>query len=167
MFFYQTIHIYTAGGKSTKEEQYSEIVLPHLRREDTIKMDSNPSYHMGQGTKVDLQPNPSYGVNKSGSKINDDEYDYVQSTEFAKHHDRGDDVNMETNPSCRVVKGEGNITMGHDVIIEPNPSYEISRGMITDTKATPDSDVIITPCPAYDGVTEPATNECDDDNDYI
>ena len=118
-------------------------MLPHLHCEDTIKMDSNPSYesyHMGQGTKANLQPNPSYGVNKTDSEINDDQYDYVQSTEFAKHCDRGDDVKMETNPSYGVVKGEGNITMGHGVI-DRNPSYEISRRMIIDTKATPDSDV--------------------------
>ncbi|XP_065906958.1 uncharacterized protein [Dysidea avara] len=110
--------------KKVKEEEYSEIVLPQLRRDDPIKMDSNPSYgsYTGQGTNIAVQPNPSYGVNKPNDKITEDYYDYARPTEIT------------------------------NVAIEPNPSYEVATRMGTNTKTTPGSGVIISPNPAYTSV---------------
>ena len=107
-----------------KEEEYSKIVLPQLRRDDPIKMDSNPSYgsYTGQGTNISVQPKPSYGVNKSNDKITEDQYDYGRPTEIT------------------------------NVAIEPNPSYEVATRMGTNTKTTPGSGVTISPNPAYTSV---------------
>ena len=49
--------------KKMKEECYSEIMLPQLHHEDTIKMDSNPSYgsYTGKGSNIStliLLPSP-------------------------------------------------------------------------------------------------------------
>ncbi|XP_065896410.1 P-selectin-like [Dysidea avara] len=159
------------GDKKTKEEQYSEIVLLQLHREDTIRM-NNPSYELYTSSDVAIQPNPSYGVNKPNSKIAEDQYEYVQpmATEFTKHpsqHNREDDVNMESNPSYGVIKGEGNSNMGCDVIIKPNPSYEVAKRMGTNTKTTPGSDVAIAPNPAYDKSKPQIADYYDDDDDYI
>jgi len=89
-------------------------------------MDSNPSYGLYTGQCSDgLQPNPSYYVNKGNSKITEHQYEYVHPTEFKKQpsqHGREDAVNIEPNPSYGVLKEEGSSNMGHDVIIEPNPS---------------------------------------------
>ena len=116
--------------KKQKEEQYSEIMLSQLHRDDSIKMDSNPSYgsYTGQGSNIAIQPNPSYGVNKLNSKITEDQYDYARPTELTKHPLRDD---------------------REDVTIEPNPLYGVATGMGTNTKTTPGSDVTITPNPAY------------------
>ncbi|XP_065900139.1 uncharacterized protein [Dysidea avara] len=119
--------------KKQKEEQYSEIMLSQLHRDDTIKMDSNPSYgsYTGQGSNIAIQPNPSYGVNKRNNKITEDQYDYARPTELTKHpshDDRKDDVNMESNPSYGIIRGEGNNNMGCDVTIEP-PSYGVATRM--------------------------------------
>ena len=150
--------MYTGSASSTekkqREEQYSEIMLPQLHRDDTIKMDSNPSYgsYTGQGSNIAIRPNPSYGVNKQNNKISEDQYDYARPTELTKHpscDDREGDVNMESNPSYGVIRGEG---MGYDVTIEPNPSYGVATRMGTSTKTTPGSDVTITPNPAYGSV---------------
>ena len=107
-----------------KEEEYSEIVLPQLRRDDPIKMNSNPSYgsYTGQGTNIAVQPNPSYGVNKPNNKITEDRYDYARPTEIT------------------------------NVAIEPNPSYGVATRMGTNTKTTPGSGVTISPNPAYTSV---------------
>ena len=158
-----------------KEEQYNEIMLPQLHRVDII----NPSYgsYTGQGSSIAIQPNPSYGVNKLNSKITEYQCGYARPTELTKHpsHDDRDDVNMESNPSYGVIRGEGgsnmgcNVTiesnpsygvirgeggsnMGCDVTIEPNPSYGVATRMGTNTKTTPGSDVTITPNPAYGSV---------------
>jgi len=133
--------------KKTKEEQYSEIFLPQLHPENSIKMDSNPSYGTGQGSNIGIQPNPSYGVNKPNNKITEDQYDYVQPTETTKHpsrDDREDDVKMESNPSYGVTR-ESNSNVGCDVTIQPNPSYGVA-------KTTSSSDVTLTPNPAYGSV---------------
>ena len=133
---------------------------------------NNPSYELYTSSDVAIQPNPSYGVNKPNSKIAEDQYEYVQpmATEFTKHpsqHNREDDVNMESNPSYGVIKGEGNSNMGCDVIIKPNPSYEVAKRMGTNTKTTPGSDVAIAPNPAYDKSKPQIADYYDDDDDYI
>jgi len=130
-----------SAEKKTKEEKYSEILLPQLHHENSIKMDSNPSYGTGKGSDIAIQPNPSYGVNKPNDKITEDQYDYVQPTEITKHND----VKMESNPSYGVTRGKGNNNMGCDVTVEPNPSYEVA-------KTTSGSDVMITPNPACGSV---------------
>ena len=151
------VHLLSGKAKFTdRTEKYSEIILPQLHHEDTIKMDSNPSYgsYTRQGSNVVMRPNPSYGVNKPNNKITKDQYDYVQPTELTKHSshdDREDDVKMESNPSYGVIRGEGG-NMGRDVVIEPNPSYGVTTRIGANTKTTPGSDVTITSNPAYDSV---------------
>jgi len=141
--------------KKVTEENYSEIILTQLYHEDTIKMDSNPSYgsYTGQGSNVTIKPNPYYGVNKPNNKITEDQYDYaVGIIKHPSHDDREDNVNMESNPSYGVTRGEGNSNMGCDITIEPNPSYGVATRMGTNTKTTSGSDVTITPNPAYGSV---------------
>jgi len=148
-------------------------MLPQLHREDSIKMDSNPSYELytGQGSDDVLQPNPSYDVNKASSKTIEDHYEDVQTNEFKKnlshHNSREDNINMESNPSY----GElGSSNMDYDVIIEPNPSYQDPTRMETNDDTIPGCDVAITPNPAYVAKPNPQIidqNDSDDDDDYI
>jgi len=122
------------------------ITLPPLHHDDTIKMDSNPSYE-SQGSNITLQHDPSYGVNKLNRKLPEYEHDYAQPTEFTKHpsqNNRGDDINMESNPSYGVTRRGGNSYMGYDVTIAPNPSYGVARNMGTNIKTTPGSNVTTT-----------------------
>ena len=119
----------TTGGvssteKKVKDEEYSEIMLPQLHRDDTIKMDSNPSYgsYTGQAPNISVQPNPSYGVNKPNDKITEDQYNYARPTEIT------------------------------NIAMEPNPSYGVATRMGTNTKTAPGSGVTISPNPAYTSV---------------
>ncbi|XP_065900911.1 uncharacterized protein [Dysidea avara] len=140
--------------KNTKEEHYSEIVLPQLHRDDTIKMDSNPSYgsYTGQGSNIAIESNQSYGSKKPNRNVTKDQYDYARPTEFTNHpshHDRENHVYMEP---YGVIRGEGNSNMGCDITMESNPSYGVVTRMETNTKTTPGSDVTITTKPAYGNV---------------
>jgi len=141
-----------------------------LHRKDTIRID-NPSYSLytGQGSNDILQPNPSYDVNKPNSTTTEDQYEYVHPIEFNKspsHHDREDDINMESNPSYGMLRGEDNSNTGYNVIIEPNPSYKVVTRIGTNTKITPDSDVVTTPNMVYVSKSNPHITDQNDD-DYI
>jgi len=139
------------------------MVLPQLHHEDTIGID-NPSYSLytGQGSDDILQPNPSYEVYKPNSKTTEDQYEYVRTTEFKKHHNREDDVNIESNPSYGMLRGEGNSNTGRNVIIEPNPSYKVVTRIENNTKTTPGSDVVTAP-----NLTKPNPHITDqNDDDY-
>jgi len=107
---------YTIGGVSSterkvEEEQCSEMMLPQLHLDDSI---SNPLYetYKGQGSNIATQSNPSYDVNKPNTEIDENQYDYVQSTEFTRSY--GMTARMGNNTKT---------TSGSDVTIIPNPAY--------------------------------------------
>ena len=165
----------TGGDKNSREEKHSEIMLPQLPHEDTIRMDSNPSYalYIGQGINVDVQPNPSYDVNKPKRHTiePEDQYDYAQSTELNKYPSqncREDYISMESNPSYGITS---NSNMGRDVIVEPNPSYGVAKSLgMTDINTALGSDNTITPNTTSGSVTKSSpqvTHEYDNDDDYI
>jgi len=105
-----------------------KIVLPqlHCNVNDTVVMESNPSYdiHRGEGEDagVTIQSNPAYMTNPNG-KISEDNYGCVQLDEFAKLSSQDDGVMMEANPSYGVNREERNSQLGSDVIITSNPSH--------------------------------------------
>jgi len=91
-------------GNNPKEEEhyYSEIVLPQIHHDDTIKMNSNSPY----------ESYTRQGVTEPKRKTTENQYDYARSTDLAKHvhqshHDRGNYVHMESNPSYGVVTRTG------------------------------------------------------------
>ena len=90
-------------------------MLPQLHRDDTIKMDSNPSYesYTGQSSNVAVQPNPSYDVSKPNRKIAEDQYEF-------------NDVAVEPNPSYGVAMTMGTnpkTATDSDVTVTLNPAY--------------------------------------------
>lgn len=107
-----------------------KIVLSqlHCNVNDTVVMESNPSYGIHKGEDEDagvtIQSNPAYVMTKPNRKISEDEleYGYVQPNEFAQLPSQDDDVMMEPNPSYGN-REERNSQLGSDVIITPNPSY--------------------------------------------
>jgi len=111
---------------STKEEEhyYSEIFLSQTHCDDTIKMDSNPSYesYTGQGSNVAVESNLSNGVTKTNQKTTESQYDYPRPTDLTKHmhqshYDRESYVHMESNPSYGVATRMGTkATPGSDPV---------------------------------------------------
>ena len=105
-------------------------------KQDTIKLDTNPSYGEIQECEtlfydyvnpplrdVIIQPNPSYSSNSR--KISEDQNGYVKTDEYRSQSAEETDHLKLIGPE----KGDGN---GVDnVKINPNPSYEsVSKGII-------------------------------------
>jgi len=96
------------------EEKCSKIVLPQI--EDSI---SNPLYvtHKGQQGSIAIQSNPSYDVNKPNREIAENQYEYIQTTEFTKLS-YGVTTRMGNNAKT---------TSGSNVTIIPNPAYDVVK----------------------------------------
>jgi len=96
------------------EEKCSEIVLPQI--EDSI---SNPLYetYKGQGSNIAIQSNPSYNMNKPNREIAENQYEYMQTTEFTKRS-YGVTTRMGNNTKT---------TSGSNVTIIPNPAYDVVK----------------------------------------
>ena len=89
------------------DNDYLQIIDPVvlLHTHDVVKMESNPLYGIittSTNSDVIIQPNPSYGLNKSASVESEDQYGYVQPNEYkppVHHHTEQDTVKMEDNSS--------------------------------------------------------------------
>ena len=129
-----------------KEEHYSEIVLPQLDSDGTIKMDSNPSY----GSYTEPGSTISYGVNKAAKKQTEDQHVYDQPAMHPAQEEHY--TYMESNQSHGVIRGESNHKTDFDVIMESNPSYAVAKRMEINPKIALGSDAPINPDPVYENI---------------
>ena len=137
---------FPATENKAKEEHYSEIVLPQLHSDGTIKMDSNPSY----GSYTEPGSTISYGVNKAAKKQTEDQHVYDQPAMHPAQEEHY--TYMESNQSHEAIRGENNHKAGFDVIMESNPSYAVAKRMKTNPKIALGSDAPINPDPVYENI---------------